>query len=158
MYQGTRTLTVENVFPFLSRCGLSPGQFFLTQRSRDKKSGTGVRFLPAQGGGAGFVLPRKGVEGRLLRQRRPGVWQVAFPRSVPGEPDSLEIPVGADGLYLLQVCVCVCVCAWVGVGVGVCACVCVCVFVCGDGSRRVSAAGCVRVQQRVAYGDGGSEW
>ena len=117
----------------------SPGQFFLTRRSRDKKSGTGVRFLPAQGGGAGFALPKKGVEGRLLRQRSPGVWQVAFPRSMPGEPEGLEIPVGAGGLYLLQVCVCVCVCVRARARTEI-----------AVGADGISAAGCVRIQLSVA--------
>eukprot|EP00802_Teleaulax_amphioxeia_P005301 Tamp_05305.p1 GENE.Tamp_05305~~Tamp_05305.p1 ORF type:complete len:328 (+),score=41.02 Tamp_05305:1884-2867(+) len=80
-----------------------PGQFFLTKKLRDKTSGV-HRFLPAAGGGAGFSLPKKGVEGRLLVRKRPGVWLVTFPRAMPGEPESMEIPVGEDGLYLLQLC------------------------------------------------------
>ena len=91
------------------------GQHFLTQKASTTRVACGhpygplsfadvpcgrVKYVPARGGGGGFALPRRPVQGRLMRQRRQGVWEVAF----PGQAECVEVPVGQDGLFFLELC------------------------------------------------------
>jgi len=91
------------------------GQHFLTRKARSTRVACGhpygpltfadvpcgrVKFNPARGGGGGFALPRQPVQGRLIRQRAQGVWEVSF----PGHAECVEVPVGQDGLFFLELC------------------------------------------------------
>ena len=65
------------------------GQFFLTRKTKDKNGR--IRFVPAHGGGGGYALPSKAVEGRLQGRCRAGVWEVAFAGQVRLHPEAFSL-------------------------------------------------------------------